>query len=120
MARPVASEHAEQVAVIQWWDRACRVYGFPPYVLMAIPNAGKRSYAAAAWMKAEGLRSGVPDMFLAIPRVALGGLWIEMKRGKNKPDAKQEEVMAYLSLRYAVRVCYSAEEAIATIKEWMK
>ena len=118
--RLTSSEHDEQTAVIRWWDVACKVYGFPYFALMAIPNAGKRSYGAAAWMRSEGLRVGIPDLFLAVPRCGLGGLWIEMKRGRNKPSGPQHLVIEYLSMQYAVIVAYSADEAIAAIKAHLR
>lgn len=115
------SEHAVQASVIQWWDIACKGYKLPPYALMAIPNAGKRSYAAANWMRAEGLRKGVPDLFLAVPSMGESacGLWIELKVGRNKPSAEQLALIKFLRVGYRVEVCYSAEEAIHCIKEYL-
>lgn len=117
--RLTASEHDEQVCVISWWAHACSGYGLPHYALLAIPNAGKRSYAAAAWLRAEGLQPGTPDLFLAVPYRDKGGLWIEMKRKPNKPDESQEKMIRYLECGYEVRVCYSADEAINVIKAYL-
>jgi len=128
-----ASEHQEQVAVIQWWALACKRYGLPEFALMAVPNAAKRSYALARYMKSEGLRSGVPDLFLAYPRrmvhqsavsrhieTPFCGLWIEMKRKPNKPSAEQNAIIGWLGLNtYMARVCYSAQEAIDAIKAYL-
>ena len=38
-------------------------------LIFAIPNGGKRHIGTARKLKAEGVRSGVPDIFLACPRM---------------------------------------------------
>ena len=87
---------------------------------MAIPNAAKRSYALARYLKAEGLRAGAPDMLLAVPHKGFGGLWIENKRGSNKPSNDQIKMIDFLECGYAVKVCYSADAAIKEIKEYLQ
>lgn len=122
------SEHTEQSAVFEW--AALMSNRYPELqLLFAIPNAGKRSYGAAAWMKQEGLKSGVPDMFLAVTQQNwydyetadfTGGLFIEMKRGKNKTTPEQDWWIQKLKDEdYQVSVCYSADEAIAVIKDYL-
>lgn len=118
--RLTASEHDEQAVVVQWWAHACSAYGLPHYALLAVPNAGKRSYAAAAWLRAEGLQPGTPDLFLAVPHGGKGGLFIEMKIGRNKPSESQEKMIRYLECGYECKVCYSADEAIAAIKVYLE
>ena len=72
-------EHDEQVALIQWSE-----YALPAHpelaLLYAIPNGGKRSRAVAAKLKAEGVKAGVLDLCLPVPRGTFHGLYIEMKR----------------------------------------
>lgn len=121
------SEHASQAAVCDWWRLACKGYGLPEFALFAVPNGGARHPAVGRKMKAEGVRAGVPDLFLASVRywtgghALCGGLWIEMKRRPNKPSAEQEAVILYLRQRgYHVCVCYSAEEAIKAISAYLK
>jgi len=122
------SEHTEQVAVFEW--AALMSNRYPALqLLFAIPNAGKRSYGAAAWMKQEGLKRGVPDLFLPTIGDEFGeyedyyhanGLFIEMKYGKNKPT--EEQLWWIEALReegYWAEACYSADEAIAVIKEYL-
>lgn len=120
-----ASEHDEQCVVVQWLAHACSAYGLPPYALLAIPNANKllrmakNSYALSAYMRAEGLQPGALDLFLAVPHGGQGGLWLEMKVKPNKPSESQEKMIRYLECAYRVRVCYSADEAIAEIKRYL-
>lgn len=121
-----SSEHQEQAAVIRWWSYGSSRCGLPEFALMAIPNAAKRSYALANRMKMEGLRKGIPDLFLAVPSNLANaqrvyGLWIEMKKKPNKPSTEQIEVLSFLQDKgYFVQVCYSADEAIKAIKEYLK
>lgn len=86
--------------------------------LFAIPNGGQRHKAVAGKLKAEGVKSGVPDLMLTVPMNKYHGLFIEMKAGVNKPTNNQCRWLAHLNLRdYFAVVCYSATEAIQ-ILEW--
>ena len=61
-------------------------------LMFHIPNGGKRGKAEAGRFKAQGVKAGVPDIFLAVPRGAYHGLFIEMKRqqgGKATPEQRQ-------------------------------
>ena len=77
-----------QVALFKW---AAIAAGQEPrlHMLFAIGNGGKRNVIVAAKMKAEGVRSGVPDVCLPVPCGGYHGLWLELKVGKNKPSAEQ-------------------------------
>ena len=59
--------------------------------LFAVPNGGLRSKTEAARLKAAGVKAGVPDIMLAVARCGFHGLFIEMKVGKNKTSAAQDE-----------------------------
>ena len=121
MKATLPSEHAMQVVVIDWWRLACKGYGLPEFALFAIPNAAKRSYKLAAYMRAEGMRAGPPDLFLAVGRRDLHGFFIEMKRRPNKVGEEQERVIKYLQgAGYIVRVCWSSEAAIAWIEDYLR
>ena len=122
--RTEPSEHDMQVALMHWWRRAHATFGLPEFALYAVPNAAKRDVALAARMKAEGLRAGIPDLFLAAPRlygcIFWCGLYIEMKAGRNKCTDEQETFLEYAaSAGYATRVCYSTESAIDAIKNYL-
>jgi hypothetical protein len=106
------SEHAHQVALIDWWRLQHKRYGLPEFALLAIPNGGQRNKAVAAKLKAEGVRKGVLDLFMPVPRGVFNGLWIEMKYGYNKLTKEQTEFRAFAEQqRYKVVACWSWEEA---------
>lgn len=112
-------EDTEQMRVMGWAaSSTCR---FPELkLLFHVPNGGKRNKAEAARFKAMGVKSGVPDLCLPVPRAGYAGLYIEMKYGKNRPTEKQEEwIQALRKQNYKVDVCYSAKEAIDTLEDYL-
>ena len=75
-------ESAEQRQLIKWWDNNCDVLFHIPLnsLLFHIANGGSRNYIEACQLKLQGVRRGIPDLFLAVPRGGKHGLFIEMKR----------------------------------------
>lgn len=115
---PVLFEHYEQKAVVDW---AGAVQGRYPELrwLYAIPNAAKRSVVTASIMKAQGMKSGVPDLCLPVARKGYHGLYIEMKKKKNSTtsDNQREWIEGLYKNGYMAVICKGADEAIKTI-EW--
>jgi hypothetical protein len=105
------SEAAHQTALFAWAALSC--YRWPELAWMfAIPNGGTRNKVEAGFMKAAGVRAGVPDILLPVARWGKHGLWIELKVGNNKPRKNQNEWMQMLKhLGYAVVVAYSWTQA---------
>ena len=123
----VPTEHEEQVALFQW-AAANEGEHEELKLLFAVPNGGYRPMTTAAQLKAEGVRSGVPDCFLAVPRSGVnnvgryGGLFLELKRRdrSNHATPLQKEWIERLSqYGYKAVVCYGAQEAIDTIKAYL-
>lgn len=108
----IPTEHEEQVRVVQWCDAHIvgRVY--------AVPNGGTRSHAYTSHLHAEGMRTGTPDLVIALPNGRV--IWIEMKRAKRSAShvsaAQRAEHSILCSLGHAVYVCYGADEAIDVIR----
>lgn len=114
-------EHCEQVAVIEWWRDKAREIGVPEFVLFAIPNGGWRVISVARKLKTEGVRAGIPDLFLALPAGKLGGLFIEMKKpkgGRLSPDQKIV-IPALKDAGYEVVVANGRDEAIHAIEAYL-
>lgn len=70
-------------------------------------------------MQREGVKAGVPDLFVPIVKAPFGGLWIEMKTRKGRLDPKQKFWLDLLSNQYAVAVCRSVDDGIETIKNYL-
>lgn len=82
------------------------------YLAHAIPNGGNRNRIEASRLKAEGVTSGIPDVFIPIPKQGWSGLYIEFKRDKEKPTDDQRAVLLMLDNQgYKVIVCNSLEVA---------
>ena len=114
-------EHKEQCAVIDWWRSAHKGFGLPEFALFAIPNGGSRHMLTAVRLKAEGVRSGIPDLFLAVVRGRNGGLWCEMKSSTGVLSDSQFVVTNYLQdAGYIVIVCRSSVAAIEAITNYLK
>ena len=116
------SEHDEQVALIA----ACEsLYSRHPELrlLFAIPNGGQRNKATAGRLKAEGVRAGVPDMFLPVARGGYHGLFIELKRAdrSNHQTPLQRTWMELLATQgYRCVIAYGAGAALESILSYLE
>lgn len=116
----VPSEHDAQVAFFAWWALYAQAHKVAETLCYAVPNAGKRSFAAAAWLRKEGLKRGVPDVNLDIASGGFHGLRLEFKRPGKKPEAHQEAaLMALRQGGYNALVVYSTEEAIKVVRAYL-
>ena len=114
------SEHTEQATFIDWCEYAKKIYHPELDMIYAIPNGGLRNVIVAGKMKREGVKAGIPDLHLPVARGEFHSLYIEMKHGKNKLTPKQVERKAQLEREgNAVVVCYSCEEAIGVVSEYL-
>lgn len=113
------SESTEQIAVINWCDTYSIKY---PELKMIfhIPNGGQRNKIEAARLKREGVKAGVPDLFLPISRQGYNGLFIEMKYESNKATEKQKEWLKKLNREgFKAIVCNGFEEAVSEIEAYI-
>jgi hypothetical protein len=101
----------------------------------AIANGGKRDKITAAMLKAEGVKKGVPDVFLPVPlwnakhgagTRTLCGHYIELKRPKAKGQAagstsdEQDDWIGWLrGMGYAVSVCFDWRSAAKEVQTYM-
>lgn len=115
------SEHGEQAALFCWlqvaarygWEVACDPLSYtergyaeahasavaiPELTwVFAIPNGGSRgsdkrsAQIVGAQMKAEGVKRGVSDFFVPIPRHGLAGLFVEMKRENGGRESGEQK-----------------------------
>lgn len=119
MKYALRSEDTEQINVIQWagWNTV----RFPELKwLHHCPNGGSRNRNEAVKFKQMGVKAGVSDLCLPYPKGMYCGLYIEMKYGDNRLQDTQKEFLADMAeAGHFVVTCYSAEEAIRIIEEYL-
>lgn len=69
-------ESSEQRALIKWAALVPIVHQH----LIVSANGGKRDVYEGYKLKQQGVKAGIPDLFLAYPVAPYHGLWIELKR----------------------------------------
>lgn len=113
-------EQELQIAFFEWakWQKG----RYPELRLMHhIPNGGKRSKAEAAIFKAMGVKRGVPDVFLPVPRGIYHGLYIEFKSDSGTPTSDQKEFLKSLQeAGYFVCVSNKLDKAISITERYLK
>lgn len=112
-------EDNEQIILFQW--AAAQSGRYPELeLLFHIPNGGKRDAREAARFKRMGVKAGVPDLFLPVPRNIYHGLWVEMKAPQGKLTPNQKRMLEQLASQgYKAAVCYGWEEATQVIKSYL-
>lgn len=99
----VPLEHEEQKNFVRWFRMQ-----YPKVKIFAVPNAASRSYELAAYLKSEGMDSGVQDLWIPEFKTC-----IEMKRLKgSKTSQDQIEWRDYmLSIGWNAHICNGFEAA---------
>ena len=112
MRNMTATEGVEQATLFSWARMQAGKY--PELrLLFHIPNGGSRGKAEAARFKAEGVKAGVPDLFLPVARGSWHGLFIEMKRRKGGRASEDQKawISALAKQGYLAQICCGWEEA---------
>ena len=114
--RNAQPEAAEQENVIKWARDNEKTYPFL-WMLHSSLNGVKLSKIQAGKALKQGMKKGVPDLFLPVKQGGFSGLYIEMKSAKGRVSVEQSRYLKCAAENgYSVVVCYSAVEAINTIK----
>ena len=80
-----------------------------------------RNKIQGAKLKRMGMRKGIPDLFLAYPRVCYGGLYIEMKTPKGRLSKEQKEYSNILrNIGYKWVLCRSFDEFKKEIEKYLE
>ncbi len=151
------TEHGEQQALFQWanvamWLGFAAAWSEPTYELPAplkdamaanaravpelkwfhaIHNQGHGDAIRGGQAKAEGVKAGIPDTFLPLPRYSPSsnyhGLYIEMKLPKYRTrkdgglnEAQIECIPDLKRAGYAVAVCYGWYHAAQTLQTYIE
>ena len=86
-----------------------------------IPNGGKRGKVEAIRFKAEGVKAGVPDICLPVPRGEWHGLYIELKRreGGRVSQDQVDWMEALMRQGYYTAICRGCEDAQRVILAYL-
>ncbi len=127
------TEHEEQALLFRWAEFMENDRRIPKLTiagksvsvlefLHAIPNGGYRNKRTAALLKSEGVKSGVPDIFLPYPVGMYHGLYIEMKRTRGGMKSEsQKRWLEYLNkVGYLAVVCKGYEQAREIILRYLE
>lgn len=116
----VATEAAEQKALFKW---AHMSEGRWPELrlLHHCPNGGSRDPREAHNLRLEGVKPGVPDICLPVPRGGYHGLYIELKRLKGgRVSEEQKDWLSALTRQgYMAVVCHGWQEAQGVIMGYL-
>lgn len=109
------TEHSQQVALMA---AVAQYANEQPALrwLHAIPNGGDRNRVVAANLKAEGVRSGVSDLFLPSARRGYHGFYIEMKNAKGTESQAQIAFATHVASEGYLYLCaHSWHEAFRAL-----
>lgn len=112
LANGTISEQSMQCAIIDW-------VRYHPIILkhiMHIPNESKSTPGYRKTLSDMGVKSGVSDLFVALPRRGYHGAWIELKSQNGRLGPAQKVFLEDMAIAgYFTKVCYTIEEAIETL-----
>lgn len=118
------TEHSEQAMVIAWADRNQDRHPELKWLHSSlngifIPAPPSIRARIINHMKAEGMKKGIPDLFLPVARRDYHGLYIELKRsdGGKVRDEQSDFLDFVASQGYYGQVCCGYLEAKETL-EW--
>jgi hypothetical protein len=114
----IPTEYSEQCVVFDWL-KYCKLEG--ANLAFSSLNGVRLPIGLAVKAKKAGMKPGVPDIFVPVPRGIYHGLFVEMKREKNgRLSPEQVDWIAELEQQgYKVVIAYGAKEAIDAIKEYL-
>ena len=119
----MVSESNHQQAVIKWSKQPAVRERYPELALLHhIKNETKEGATQVAVDKAMGVKKGVPDLCLPVPRGTYHGLYIEMKRadGGSATKEQKEWLRALDAQGYAVTLCHGWQAAAREIETYLK
>ena len=113
-------EKDEQMLLFEWAEYATITH--PELALMyAIPNGEYRPMKTAHNLHLQGVKAGVPDICLPVPRGGYGALYVELKRkrGGRVSEDQKAWVAALNRVGNKAAVCKGFDEAKQVIEEYL-
>jgi len=119
----IAPTEAEEQKWLFEWATAMSQLKYPELSLMYhCPNGGSRNKIEAARMKGQGVKAGVPDIFLPVAKSGWHGLYIELKRTAGGIVSMEQKwwIDKLRIQHYRVEVCKGYMKAADIIEAYME
>lgn len=92
----------------------------PDKLLFAVPNGGSRHKIEAANMKRQGVKAGVADVILQIPKKGFASLCLEFKTNDGRQSKDQREYQRQVEMAGSKYVIVrSVEQAIRELQQYL-
>lgn len=116
-------EDLEQIAIIDYFSHMKNISSY----IIHIRNEAKRTAAENKRAKRMGLKKGVSDLFIAIPKNGYAGFFLELKAQKTQFSRAGKATKHQLSFLenmknagYKTGIFFGAEEAISAICDYLQ
>lgn len=111
------TESQIQKDCVRWFRKT---YPALESLFFAVPNGGARNAWTAKIMKDEGIKAGVADLILLVPRSGYASLCIEMKK-PGGVQSESQKVFQRLAEKARNRyvICHSLDEFIKAVREYI-
>ena len=113
-------ERDEQELLFEWAEYATITH--PELALLYhIPNGGRRAAREAHNLRLQGVKAGVPDICLPVPRGGYGALYIELKRKRGGVVSEHQRAWIGALNRAGNKaiVCKGFDEAKQAIQDYL-
>jgi hypothetical protein len=105
----MTEEDFDQICIIKWFEKT-----FPDLKqdMHHFANQRKCSWYQGKLLKSMGVKAGVADLFLAVPKNGKSGLWLELKTKKGRLTQHQIDFLERKSnLGYVAAAVWGQEDA---------
>lgn len=114
--------HSHELYQQKYFMDWCKLRKLDKYVVVSA-NGGVRHKKTAVELKLSGVRAGIPDIFIMIPKNGYHGLFIEMKRERKYKSKATQDQLAFLqlaqSMGYAATIAYGWQEAAKITMQYL-
>lgn len=117
METEMKAEDIAHINVLNWFT-----FNYPEYEddIHHFANQRRCSVMEGRKLKRMGVKKGVSDLFLALPKNGKAGLWIELKVKGGRLEPEQKAFIEQKIKRgYAATVTWSEDEAKEVLKNYM-
>lgn len=115
-------DNPEERMQIEFFEKVPLFFpALPDKLLHAIPNGGSRHIVEATNLKRQGVKAGVADVVLQIPKKGYASLCMEFKTAKGIQSNEQKEYQRQAEMagnKYVI--IRSVEQAIKVMKQYLE